>query len=55
VQNVTEFKAMLAKALAIDIDADPSNRLANTLARRRAKWLFSRLTDLVLESAPRAQ
>jgi predicted anti-sigma-YlaC factor YlaD len=54
-QNVTEFKAMLGKALAIDIDADPSNRLANTLAQRRAKWLLSHVGDLFLQAAPQAQ
>jgi predicted anti-sigma-YlaC factor YlaD len=54
-QNVTEFKAMLEKALAIDIDADPSSRLANTLAQRRARWLLGRTHDLFLESAPTAQ
>jgi predicted anti-sigma-YlaC factor YlaD len=54
-QNVTEFKAMLEKALAIDVDTAPSNRLANTLAQRRAGWLLSHVTDLFLESAPPAQ
>ena len=54
-QNVTEFKGMLGKALAIDIDSDPPNRLANTLAQRRAKWLLSHVNNLFLESAPPAQ
>jgi predicted anti-sigma-YlaC factor YlaD len=54
-QNVTEFKAMLGKAMAIDVEADPSNRLANTLAQRRAKWLLAHVNDLFLEPAPPAQ
>ena len=54
-QNVTEFKIMLGKALAIDVDSDPPNRLANTLAQRRAKWLLSHVNNLFLESAPTAQ
>jgi predicted anti-sigma-YlaC factor YlaD len=54
-QNVTEFRAMLEKALAIDVDTAPSNRLANTLAQRRARRLLSHVTDLFLESAPPAQ
>ena len=54
-QNVTEFKIMLGKALAIDVDSDPPNRLANTLAQRRAKWLLSHVNNLFLESAPAAQ
>ena len=54
-QNVAEFKVMLGKALAIDVDSDPPNRLANTLAQRRAKWLLSHVNNLFLESAPPAQ
>ena len=54
-QNVAEFKVMLEKALAIDVDADPANRLANILAQRRARWLLSHINKLFLESAPPAQ
>jgi predicted anti-sigma-YlaC factor YlaD len=40
---------MIAKALAVDPDVDPANRLVNVLARRRARWLLGRIPDLFLE------
>jgi predicted anti-sigma-YlaC factor YlaD len=45
---------MLEKALAIDADADPPNRLANIVAQRRAKWLLNHVHELFLEFAPQA-
>lgn len=52
-QNAAEFKAMLDKALAIDVDADPTTRLANVVAQRRARWLLAHQGDLFLEAAPK--
>lgn len=49
-QNLTEFKALLNKALAIDPDADPDNRLLNTLNRRKARWLLEHIGDFFLEA-----
>jgi hypothetical protein len=37
---------LLAKALAVDPDADPDRRLLNTLAQQRARWLESRIPHL---------
>jgi predicted anti-sigma-YlaC factor YlaD len=51
-QNATEFKEMLEKALAIDVNADPDNRLANLIAQRRAKWLLAHIKDLFLDNGP---
>jgi predicted anti-sigma-YlaC factor YlaD len=51
-QNRAEFKALLEKALAIDADAHPSDRLANLVAQRRARWLLSRIDELFLEETP---
>jgi hypothetical protein len=51
-QNLTEFRALLETALAIDPDTVPSLRLANILAHRRARWLLSRLTDLFIDAEP---
>ena len=51
-QDGTEFRAMLDRALAVDPDATPENRLVNLLAHRRARWLASRVDDLILEDAP---
>jgi predicted anti-sigma-YlaC factor YlaD len=50
VQNAAEFKSMLEKALAIDVDADPNTRLANVIAQRRARWLLAHQSDLFLEA-----
>jgi len=49
-QNAAEFKSMLEKALAIDVDADPTTRLANVVAQRRARWLLAHQGDLFLEA-----
>ena len=52
-QNAAEFKSMLEKALAVDPDADPDNRLATLVAQRRARWLLSHIDELFLEAAPK--
>lgn len=54
-QNVAEFRSLLEKALAIDVDADPNTRLANVIAQRRARWLLRRQSDLFLEASPKGQ
>ena len=48
-QDRAEFDALLKKALAVDPDAVPELRLANTVAQRRAAWLLGRADDLFLE------
>jgi predicted anti-sigma-YlaC factor YlaD len=52
-QNAAEFKSMLEKALAVDADADPDNRLATLVAQRRARWLLKHIDELFLESEPK--
>ncbi len=47
-QNLEEFRVLLAAALAVDPDKVPNQRLANTIARRRARWLETRIPDLFL-------
>jgi predicted anti-sigma-YlaC factor YlaD len=54
-QNKAEFQSLLEKALAVDPDADPDNRLANLVAQRRARWLLKHIDDLFLETAPKQQ
>ncbi|HUB77347.1 MAG TPA: TRAP transporter TatT component family protein [Bryobacteraceae bacterium] len=54
-QNAAEFKSMLEKALALDVDADPATRLANVIAQRRARWLLAHENDLFVEAAPKGQ
>ena len=51
-QNLAEFRTLVAAALAVDPDAVPRLRLVNTIARRRAEWLRSRIPDLFLEADP---
>jgi predicted anti-sigma-YlaC factor YlaD len=47
-QNKTEFRTMLERALAVDPDRQPSDRLATVVSQRRARWLLSRIDDLIL-------
>ncbi len=47
-QNAAEFRDLLGKALAIDVDAFPANRLENVLAQRRARWLLAHIGDYFL-------
>ena len=47
-QNKTEFRALLEKALAVDPDTIPANRLATVVSQRRARWLLGRIDDLIL-------
>lgn len=49
-QNLAEFRALLDRALAVDPDAEPSQRLPNVIARRRAGWLKTRIPDLFVEA-----
>ncbi len=51
-QNLAEFKDLLGKALAIDVNARPENRLLNLVMQRRARWLLSRVDDLFLVAEP---
>ena len=48
-QNRAEFEELLRKALAVDPDAVPELRLANTVSQRRATWLLARADELFLE------
>jgi hypothetical protein len=41
---------MLTQALHIDVDGDPSFRLANILAQDQARFLLDHLDDLFLSS-----
>jgi predicted anti-sigma-YlaC factor YlaD len=50
-QDYAGFKKLLEQALAIDVAADPSNRLANVLSQRRARFLLSSAQDLFLDAA----
>jgi predicted anti-sigma-YlaC factor YlaD len=45
-QQRAEFEALLKRSLAIDLDRNPQNRLANLVAQRRARWLLARAERL---------
>ncbi len=51
-QNKTEFRDMMERALAVDPDRQPSDRLATLVAQRRARWLLGRIDDLILTDEP---
>jgi predicted anti-sigma-YlaC factor YlaD len=44
-QDYEAFKANLEKALAVDVDGDPSNRLVNIISQRKARHLLDRAYD----------
>jgi predicted anti-sigma-YlaC factor YlaD len=48
-QNKAEFRSLLEKALAVNPDAVPEDRLANLVSQRRARWLLARIDDLILD------
>jgi predicted anti-sigma-YlaC factor YlaD len=47
-QYVDEFRELLKKALAIDVDKDLSNRLANILSQQKARWLLDHMDNFFL-------
>ncbi len=49
-QNLDEFKELLERALAVDPDREPKERLVNVLAQRRARWLLARIPELFLDT-----
>jgi predicted anti-sigma-YlaC factor YlaD len=48
-QDRAEFESLLAAALAVDPDAEPSLRLANLIAQKRARHLLARAEHLFLD------
>ncbi|MEE9549477.1 MAG: TRAP transporter TatT component family protein [Candidatus Binatia bacterium] len=54
-QNLTEFRALIAAALAVDPDNTPALRLRNVIARRRARWLESQIPNLFLDADGREE
>jgi predicted anti-sigma-YlaC factor YlaD len=51
-QDKAEFRAMLERALAIDADQQPQDRLATLVSQRKARWLLGRIDDLILTDEP---
>ena len=48
-QDRAEFRAMLDKALAVDVSHKDAQRLANLLAQKRARFQLGRVDDLFVE------
>ena len=49
-QNRSEFRELLGKALAVDPDHDPNQRLATLIVQQQARQLLKREDDLFFES-----
>jgi predicted anti-sigma-YlaC factor YlaD len=47
-QNAAEFRELLGKALAIDVNADIPDRLVNVINQRKARWLLDHIDDFFL-------
>ena len=54
-QDIEEFRELLAKALSIDVDQNPQNRLANILSQRKAIWLLDNVDMYFLVTDPDAE
>jgi predicted anti-sigma-YlaC factor YlaD len=50
VQDIAAFRDALAKALAIDPEAFPENRLANLIAQKKARWYLDNLDSLFIDT-----
>jgi len=48
-QDVEGFRALLEKALAVDVQEVKKWRLSNILAREKAEWLLGRIPDLFVD------
>jgi len=48
-QDRAEFESLLERALALDADAVPEQRLANLISQRRARWLLARADELFIQ------
>jgi predicted anti-sigma-YlaC factor YlaD len=53
-QNFAEFKELPNKALQIDPETSPENRLVNVLSQRKALWLLEHADDFILETEENA-
>jgi predicted anti-sigma-YlaC factor YlaD len=47
-QNAAEFRELLGKALAIDVNSDIPDRLVNVINQRKARWLLNHLSEYFL-------
>jgi len=50
-QDLAAFRDLIEAALAVDLDAQPDQRVANALAQRRARWLATQIPELFFEAS----
>ena len=48
-QDAAAFRRLIDAALAVDLDAQPDQRVANAIAQRRARWLLTQIPELFFE------
>jgi predicted anti-sigma-YlaC factor YlaD len=48
-QNADEYRDLLGKALAVDVNADVPDRLVNIINQRRARWMLDHIDDYFIE------
>jgi predicted anti-sigma-YlaC factor YlaD len=48
-QNLVEFRNLLEKALAVDVNEVPKWRLGNVVAQEKARWLLESIPDLFVD------
>ncbi|HEY9595970.1 MAG TPA: TRAP transporter TatT component family protein [Spirochaetia bacterium] len=49
-QNVAEYRDLLHRALAIDVNADVPDRLVNIIGQRKARWMLEHEGDFFLDT-----
>jgi predicted anti-sigma-YlaC factor YlaD len=49
-QDAAEFRALLGKALAVNVDANVPDRLVNVINQRKARWLLDHIDDYFLDN-----
>ena len=50
-QDLATFRDLIEAALAVDLDAQPEQRVANTIAQRRAHWLLGQIPELFFDAS----
>jgi len=49
-QDLAEFRDLLGRALAIDVNADIPDRLVNVIGQRKARWMLDHAGDYFLDT-----
>jgi predicted anti-sigma-YlaC factor YlaD len=49
-QDLSEFRALLGQALAVDVSVPDPDRLVNVINQRKAQWLLDHAADFFLDA-----